>query len=409
MSKSSILVVSEIFWPEGGGAERATQLIVELLAQYGFKVSVVTGTKNPVKIPAVEYYTTPYLRPSNRVTRWVLVKLLESNHDFLKLLKEHETLYIPLSAYPLIPLAKKRGLRVIIHLHNYMPIRYTGVKYYFEPDTLSIFDEIKLAVFHEFHVNRSFWRTLAFPISYMLYYLSKLWLTRTDRIICVSHRQAELILKNIPQVADKVVVLYNPMPRELLENRPIKDLDEKPTFIYMGGDSFLKGFHIVLKALKELGKQGIKARFVLANNYGIRSLETLKQLSKKYRDLEFQVVGRVKYVKLLEIYKKAWALLFPSICEEPLPYTVLEAVLLEVLPIASKVGGIVEVLKTIGGEDFMFEPGDINGFTSIIKEIIERGSSDVTTTAKRLKNSLLSLYRSYEHAIKTKLLEVFDL
>jgi len=409
MSKSRILVVSEIFWPEGGGAERATQLIVELLAQYGFKVSVVTGTKNPVKIPGVEYYATPYLRPSNRVTRWVLVKLLERNHDFLKLLKEHETLYIPLSAYPLIPLAKKRGLRVVIHLHNYMPIRYTGVKYYLEPDTLSIFDEIKLAVFHEFHVNRSFWRTLAFPISYMLYYLSKLWLTRTDRIICVSHRQAELILKNIPQVADKVVVLYNPMPRELLENRPIKDLDEKPTFIYVGGDSFLKGFHIVLKALKELGKQGIKARFVLANNYGIRSLETLKQLSKKYRDLEFQVVGRVKYVKLLEIHKKAWALLFPSIWEEPLPYTVLEAVLLEVLPIASKVGGIVEVLKTIGGEDFMFEPGDINGFTSIIKEIIERGSSDVTTTAKRLKNSLLSLYRSYEHAIKTKLLEVFDL
>lgn len=50
-----------------------------------------------------------------------------------------------------------------------------------------------------------------------------------------------------------------------------------------GGDSYIKGFHILLQALRELGK----------------SLEKLKRLNEKYRNLKIQVVGRIGYEKLL--------------------------------------------------------------------------------------------------------------
>ena len=251
---SSILVVSEIFYPEGGGAEKATYLILRYLAQHNFKITVVTGTKNPIKIPGVKYHITSYLKPSNRPIRWTLTRLLATNSYFIRLLKEHDTLYIPLAAYPLIPAAKQRGLRVIVHLHNYMPVRYTSVKYFFEPDTVSVLDEFKLAIFHEYYAQESLLRTLLMPLSFSAYLLNKRQIAEADRLICVSLRQAEIVVKSNPHLIDKVEVVYNPVPPELLNLEPRKELDNIPTFLYVGGDSYIKGFHILLQILNKLGK-----------------------------------------------------------------------------------------------------------------------------------------------------------
>jgi len=122
---------------------------------------------------------------------------------------------LPQAAYPLIPVAKKMDRRVILHLHNYMSIRYTGVKYYSEPDVVDHTYEIKLALFHERHVQKSLLRTLLMPLSYLAYVKSKSWIAQADKIICISHRQAELVTKNMPQLRNKVDVIYNPPPPEL--------------------------------------------------------------------------------------------------------------------------------------------------------------------------------------------------
>jgi len=405
---TSVLVVSEIFWPEGGGAERATQLIVELLVRQGFDVSVVTGTRNPFRVPGVKYYITPYLRPSNRVTMWTLIRLLERNREFLNLLKKNEVLYIPLSAYPLISLAKRNGLRVVVHVHNYMPVRYTGVKYYFEPDVVKSLEEAKLAVFHEFYVHKSLWRTLAFPASYLLYNLAKCWFAQADKIICVSRRQAELLVKSIPHVAGKVVIVYNPLPGEFLKKEPKNKLDDKPTFIYAGGGNLLKGFHMVLKALKSLSNEKIHARFILTGNYSVQDVKLLKLLAHKYRNIEVQLKGRVRFEELMELYEQSWALLAPSIWEEPLPYVIFESLLSETLPIATKVGGIAEVLESIGGERFMIQPGDVAGLVSIIKGIVKSDLRDIVMTAKELRRSLLDFYKFHEYTLRRKLLEIFS-
>jgi glycosyltransferase involved in cell wall biosynthesis len=391
---SSILVVSELFYPEGGGAEKATYLILKHLAEHNFKITVLTSIKNPVKIPGVRYYTTLFLRHTNRLIKQVYLKLLARDAVLVKLLREHDVLYIPLYAYPLIPIAKQRGLRVVVHLHNYMPVRYTSVKYFFEPDTVSLLDEFKLAVFHEYYTQKSLLRTLLMPLSFSAYLLNKRQIAEADKLICVSLRQAEIIVKSNPYLIDKVEVIYNPVPSELLNHEPRKELDDIPTFLYVGGDSYIKGFHILLYVLNRLGKQGVRARFILAGEYGSKSLRTLGQLSNKYGNLEIQVLGRIEFNRLKELHRRTWALLFPSTCEEPLPYTVVEASLLGTIPIASKAGGVEEILSNSVGEKYLFDPEDLKSVMRVVNTVINSDPYDIINDGIKLRESVLLRFKN---------------
>jgi len=49
--------------------------------------------------------------------------------------------------------------------------------------------------------------------------------------------------------------------------------------------------------MKIPGKQGVKAKFMLAGKYSPESLSALRQLSERYRNLEIDVVSRVEYNK----------------------------------------------------------------------------------------------------------------
>jgi len=45
--KPRILVLTKLFWPEGGGAELATYLIVKDILSKHFDVTIVSGTRSP--------------------------------------------------------------------------------------------------------------------------------------------------------------------------------------------------------------------------------------------------------------------------------------------------------------------------------------------------------------------------
>jgi glycosyltransferase involved in cell wall biosynthesis len=404
---TSILVVSEIFYPEGGGAEKATYLILRHLVQHNFKITVITGTKNPAKMPGVEYYVTSYLLHSNRLTKLTHLKLLANNPFFMKLLQEHDILYIPLYACsPLISLAKKKGLRVVVHLHNYMPVRYSSIKYFFEPDAIGTLDEFKLAVFHEYYTQKSLLRTLSMPLSFSAYLLSKRQIVEVDKLICVSLRQAEIIARSNPRLTNKIEVIYNPLPPELISDEPRKEPADIPTFLYVGGDSFVKGFPLLLYAINYIGKQDVKARFILAGSYRARSLNILRRLKKIHKRLDIQVIGKVSFSDLAKAYKVAWVLVFPSIVEEPLPYAVFESSLLATIPIAPNLGGVKEVLGGTTGEKYMFDSRDLKSMLGILDTIASRDPHDIIEDGMKLRSSALSRFKNAESL--NKLLRVLS-
>jgi len=106
---TSILIISELFYPEGGGAGKATYLVLRYLVEYNFKITVLASTRDPIKIPGVKYYITLLLQHADRVTKLIRLKLFANNSISTKLLCDHDVLYIPLYAYPLIPIAKQKG------------------------------------------------------------------------------------------------------------------------------------------------------------------------------------------------------------------------------------------------------------------------------------------------------------
>jgi glycosyltransferase involved in cell wall biosynthesis len=61
----------------------------------------------------------------------------------------------------------------------------------------------------------------------------------------------------------------------------------------------------------------------------------------------------------MQIYQKAWALIFPSIWEEPLPYAIIESLMTQTVPLSSEVGGIPELIESNEVKKFLFKPGDI--------------------------------------------------
>jgi glycosyltransferase involved in cell wall biosynthesis len=243
----------------------------------------------------------------------------------------------------------------------------------------------------------------------LLWWLPKLvrkWVSQADKIICVSRRQSEIVAEQAPELRDKIKVVYNPLPPEIIRAESRKELDDIPTFLYVGGDSYVKGFHILLKAMKGLGRQGVKARFILANRYGHESMKILNTLSDKYENLRIDVVGRVEHHELIKLHEKAWALVFPSICEETFGYVVIEAMALGTIPIASKVGSVPELLDDAVFKSFMFAPQNSGELIEVIKKLSVSNSDEVRSLSRKLRS--IALKKFDVNDINRKIVQIFS-
>jgi glycosyltransferase involved in cell wall biosynthesis len=392
-----ILVVIPTYWPEGSGGTLATHLIIKLLSQTGgFDITVLTGTRNPEVVPGVRYVVDPFVRFVEK--RFSIPRLVKDRYG--KFIEKHDVIYT-VYAYSFIPVAKKLGKRVIVHLHDYRPVSPSSVilANQAENPTLSklALDSFKVKWFERKALKSLFLNTgevLRTPL------IAK-WVSEADVVIAVSRRHAELLAKSLPLLKNKLVVVYNPPP-------PVptikKELSETPTFLYVGGESYIKGFHVLMQAVELALREGVKAKFVFVNKYGSRAQRIISEINKIYGEVIY-IVGRIPHTEVLKLHKRAWALLFPSICEEPLPYTVVEASLLGTIPIASKVGGVEEILSNSVGEKYLFDPEDLKSLMRALNIVVNSDPYDIINDGIRLRESVLLRFKN-EMSL-SKLLKLF--
>lgn len=366
-----VLTVSEIYWPNGGGGELATHLILSLLRE-GFEVKVATGTREPERLPGVNYVHEPMLSKGEKMFLWFDEMKMIRNPVFCRLVEWSDIVYVPRFSLPIIPLAKKLDKRVVVHLHGYIPVSYTAT-------VLAPFEE------HRNRITRD--DLMLERMKGMKYYagalctwwlprLARKWIAEADAIVCVSRRQAQIVSELAPELKGKIKVVYNPMPPSLLQEETRKNLDNPSTFLYVGGDNYVKGIHVLLEALRMMGERGqTNFNLILTNKYSQKSLKALSQLKKMF-SLNIEVFGRVNYEELLKLYSKAWCLLFPSIWEEPLPYAILESVLNRTIPLASNVGGIVEILGE-NARQFLVTPGDAGGLANKMEALAFKDANEI--------------------------------
>jgi glycosyltransferase involved in cell wall biosynthesis len=396
---TSVLVVSERYHPYGG-AELATHFILNLLKNEGFDITVVTGAKNIEKTNGVKYVYAPILNAPSKVNLWINELRLTSANWLNKLIMQSDVVYIPRIAYPLIPLAKRYGKKIVVHLHDYHPIAYCSVVFCSEEHNHSLFCDVKKTLHFEMLENESVYKALLSPFFALVIKLTNLWITKADKIICVSHRQREIIQSIVPQLADKLEVVYNPLP----EISKIDKRLRKPAFMYLGGESYVKGSHVLLSASQELLRRGFSAKFLLTKGFKDTTRLLIGRLNQKFHG-SYILLGYLKNEDVLKLHSISYALLFPSICEEPWPYAVLEAMVCGTIPIASRVGGVPEMVKGSFAEKMLFEPGNVRQFMDKMELLLAMSNEQIIDAGFNIRETALMKFGS--EATKKRIREIF--
>ena len=388
-----ISALSERWWPDGSRGILASHLIAELLRDAGFKLTVVHGTREPVRLNEVRYVYSSLLSVRDKHRLWLNCSILAGKHWLRELINSSDVVYIPRYCYPLIPAVKGLGKNVV-HLHDYQPVSYNSTV--FSKQTRSGVDAVNFETLEHGSVARALFAGFTSPMNR----LCRVWLRDADVIICVSRRQAEVIGGLAPELTEKLKVVYNPLPNIPLVEKNLG----YPTFLYLGGDSYVKGFHIFLKASMRTLTKGRKVRFLLMRNFKERNKPIIEALNLRFKGA-YRLLGHLKHEEVLKLHSTSHALIFPSICEEPLPYAVMESMLAGTIPIASKVGGVPEIVGNTFAERMLFRPGDAEELVDKMEMLLSMSREQLIDISAELREKVLEKFDN--ERVKQQLLEAF--
>ena len=389
----NILCLSELYYPHGGGAELATFLHTQLLSQAGFKIAVVTnkfaGEPAISKHPNMTVYRFPLFKGTSNVKFSVF-----SRFDFLlssflrKMTKWADLVYVPRYWFSGILVAKAFRKPVITHLHDSIPV--CPIALLFDEVTNTVCDRrgscsAKCIYHFERGKGSNISRVLgsvAFNLAFLPLYRRMIKLS--DALICTSSEHERILTSIDGSLRSKLHLIYNPLPETSLVE--IKD----DAFGYFGGPSSMKGFHVLLQAMKTLREPSIR---VHATGFA-QNRQTALLLKNQPNIVPFE---RVKYDELDDFYKNIRCVLFPSIVPEPLPYVVAEAMMRGRLLIASDTGGIPEQVEGCQGA-FLFETGRHDQLAQMIRYVhglsretaIDLGMKNRDTFLKKFNNKTAS-------------------
>lgn len=363
----NILFLSEVFYPHGGGAELATYRYAKLLSENGLNVKVITN-KYPSesrlsKDGTLTIYRLPLFHGSSIIKYKILFNLgVPFSNFFKKLITWADIVYIPRYWFSAIPIAKAYGKPVLVHLHDYVLVCPLHSLYDFSNGgTCQSFSCSKKCIFtYERNSGRNLKSAIAstFLNSTIGTQLKRL-IALSDGIICVSNAQKTLICNKIPELKQKIKVIYNPLP---IGCYPI--LSTGDDFGFLGGPNPIKGFQILGCALKKITKNTkIKLH---ATRFNKLPDSKIAQGSLKQADIIFH--GNLDLASLNKLYEQLRAIIFPSICPEPLPYAISETILKGRLVIASNIGGSPELTKGCKSV-FFFESENIEELAEKIEYV----------------------------------------
>ncbi|MEM2704256.1 MAG: glycosyltransferase family 4 protein [Candidatus Bathyarchaeia archaeon] len=394
-----ILIFSELLYPHGGGAELATWLYAKMLAEKGFDLSIVTSKfpneqsfeiiNDRIKVyrfPMRAFFGTRYHTLAN-------IGTLMSNL-MTKLIKRSDIVYIPGGWYSAIPIAKAHRKPIVVHLHNYSIACPTSLMYDFARQSVGSCS-LKSFMLHEYiEKGRSLPSIIAscFINEFFGRYYNRL-AEVADASIFVSKAQMELVLSKIPSLRDKSHVVYNPLPDIPLIKAERKGIG------YFGGKSFVKGFYILIHALKMLKGNNFEA-------YLTKTSDEPKKLEMT-NGIIVNLLPKIDFKNIKNIMRKISIVTIPSLWPEPLPYTLIESMLYGKLIIASNIGGIPEIVdrhlegvKLVRPEDYVAIAEMLDYFLSLnLEKIDEIGMKNKEYALKRLdneatlKNFIKILYR----------------
>jgi glycosyltransferase involved in cell wall biosynthesis len=205
-------------------------------------------------------------------------------------------------------------------------------------------------------------------------------LERSDKIIAVSTHTKRELLESYNVSASKVCVIYNGVDAGKFKPANEKDrvkremgFNSDKVVLYVGRLYSRKGLLTLLRAAPIILQKFRKVKFVISGKSFHGEEEKLKTLASRL-GVEKNVLfyGYIPDEKLPKLYQAADIFVLPSIYEG-MPFTLLEASASGLPVVATRVGGIPEVVSD-GENGFLVSPLDIKGLAERILYLLENPS-----------------------------------
>ena len=249
---------------------------------------------------------------------------------------------------------------------------------------------------------RRLWKRSALAEAYNLSsWLEKTGLEACDMIIAVSNFMKNDIVKVYGIDRDKIEVIYNGIDEALW--RPVIDENilrkygiKRPYILFVGRLSVQKGIFTLLEAFKHLST---KATLVLVTGKpdSKEVLERFREAAENLKNVVW-INKMLKSEELIPLYTMASVFVCPSIYE-PFGIVNLEAMATETPVVASRTGGIPEIV--VDGENgILVKPGDARELKDAIEYVLDN-SEEGRTMGERGRKRVLQYFSWSKIANKT--------
>ena len=215
--------------------------------------------------------------------------------------------------------------------------------------------------------------------------LLRLALPRIDRILCVSAFITERAQAALPRQAGKIQTVLNATDTALFRKYPPSAgagavgpalAEPRPfQFLYVGRLTRDKGVHVLLEAFAAVHAASPGARLVIAGssffaNAPKTSYEQGLALQAAPLSASIVFTGFIPHGELRFMYAQADAVVVPSIWQEPFGLVGLEAMSSEACVIATRVGGIPELVAD-GQTGLLVAPGDARALAAAMTRVMQ--------------------------------------
>ncbi len=385
-----ILQVNQFYYPRGGADAYFLNLTKDL-EKTGHQVAVFS-MHHPQNLnsPWSKYFVSRVsfneatLRDKLKTPGRVLYSL-EAKKNFSRLLDDFQpeiihihNIYHHLSP-SILDAAKKRRIPVVMHLHDYKLICANHTLF----TKGALCERCCPNKYYNCLLNRcvkNSWSGSALAMLEM--YLHHSWLkiyeNSVDIFIAPSKFMRDTVVR-FGQEAKKIKVIYNPYNKEMAGELSEEVKGSGAYLLYFGRLSEEKGLETLIRASALTGK--------MVKMAGVGpELNKLKLLATNLKSpVEF--LGSKNAQELTTLIRGAEAVVIPSIWGENMPLSLLEALSLGQIVIASNIGGLPEIIKH-GQNGLLFKPGDYQDLAGKIGELASLDRTAISASARQSIESL---------------------
>lgn len=142
-------------------------------------------------------------------------------------------------------------------------------------------------------------------------------------------------------------------------------------FAFIGNMMPAKGLHVLIQAFNKTNDDNVELKiYGKESSYKGRFLRYLKTLKKNVQNKNIRFMGGFDNSKIAEIFESIDVLVVPSIWQENAPLVIQEAFLAKTPVIASRIGGIPELVQD-HRNGLLFEPGNPLDLYNKIQMVID--------------------------------------